>query len=79
MFHLDIFMRVVVDQTTRKERLEPFLKENAPQYVPLPPSTIVVLMCDRISDASQLARHGHDSGASKDCSIFLDYHVTFAM
>ena len=36
-------------------------------------------MCDTIPNASQLARHGHDPGAAKDCSIFLDYHVTFAM
>ena len=72
-------MRVAVDQTTCKELLEQFLKEHAPQFVPLPASTTVTLMCDKIPDASQLARHGHDRGAVKDCSVFLDYHVTFAM
>ena len=72
-------MRVVVDQTTCKELLEQFLKEHAPQFVPLHASTTVNLMCDKIPDASQLARHGPDPGATKDYSVFLDYHVTFAM
>ena len=72
-------MRVVVEQTTCTELLEQFLTDHAPHLVPLPTSTTVVLRCDKISDASQLARHGHDSGATKDCSIFLDYHVLFAM
>jgi len=74
-----IFMRVVVDQTTCKDLLDQFLKDHAPQLFPLPPSTTVVLMCDKINDASQSTRHGHDTGAPKDCSVFLDYHVSFAM
>ena len=76
---IGIFMKVGVDQTTCKELLVQFLKDHAPEYYPLPPSTTVVLLCDKISDASQSARHSHDTGSAKECSVFLDYHVTFAM
>jgi len=72
-------MRVIVHQTICKDLLEQFLKDHARGYIPLPPSTTNVLMCDKISDVSQLARHGQDTGVAKDYSVFLDYHVTFAM
>ena len=70
---------VVVDQTTCKNLLAQFLKDHAPKFSPLPPSTTAVLISDKICDASQLIGHGQDTGVVKDSSIFLDSHVTFAM
>ena len=46
---LGTFMRVAVDHSTCKELQEMYLKEHAPQMYPLPSSTSVILMCDRIA------------------------------
>jgi len=54
------------------------LKEHAPQLYPLPSSSIVVVMCDKISGTYQAGMHGHDT-IVKDCALFLDNHVTMAM
>ena len=72
------YIRVEVDTTTCKELLDQFLQRHASECFPLPASTTVVIMCEKMSDKG-IARHVHDFGSSKDCSIFLDYPVTMAM
>jgi hypothetical protein len=72
------YMRAEVDTTTCKELLVEFLQRHTLECFPLPASTTVVLMCENMSD-TVIARHVYDFGSSKDCSIFVDYHVTMAM
>ncbi len=64
------YMRAEVDTTACKELLVEFLQRHASECFPLPTSTTVVLMCEKMS-LPLLKR--------LPTSIFLDYPVTMAM
>jgi hypothetical protein len=71
-------MKAEIDATTCKELLNEFLQRHASACIPLIVSSIVVLMCEKISDTGTTML-AHDFGSSKGCSIFLDHLITMAM
>jgi len=70
-------MRVAADMACKDiENL--FLEGHAAEYYPLPDSTIVILMCVKISATVQ-GKPASDIGFLHECSVFIDFLVSLAM